>query len=144
MLHLQNVVRKFEMVTIPEDATVADAIIKLVDNDFSPLLVPRKNRTDAYGIVTKKDVIKKVLAECRDPREVQVGEIASKPLVIVNDLSMDVRWAAKMMERCKVSTLAVFDKGDFYGFVTGQCIIDEYFNQMRREKIDKTMDYVSC
>jgi CBS domain-containing protein len=144
MIPLQNAVKKFKLNTIAPDATAAEAIVRLVEHDFIPLLVPRHDRSDAFGIVTKRDIVRKVVAEGRDPKTVQIREIMSKPLIIVNDLTMDLRWASKMMHRCGISTLAVLDKGEFYGFITDRCIIEEYFDELRREKLDKSGEMLSC
>jgi predicted transcriptional regulator len=144
MIPLQNAVKKFKLNTISPDATAAEALVRLVEHDFIPLLVPRSDRTDAYGIVTKHDILCKVVAEGRDPRQVKVSEIMVKPLIIVNDLAMDLRWASRMMDRCGIATLAVLDKGEFYGFITDRCIIEEYFDELRRDKLDKSGELLSC
>jgi hypothetical protein len=36
------------------------------------------------------------------------------------------------------------DKGEFYGFITDRCIIEEYFDELRREKLDKSGEMLSC
>jgi signal-transduction protein with cAMP-binding, CBS, and nucleotidyltransferase domain len=144
MIPLQNAVKKFKLNTVAADATAAEALVRLVEHDFIPLLVPRKDRSDAYGIVTKQDLMSKVVAAGRDPRKVKVADIMSKPLIIVNDLTMDLRWASRMMHRCRISTLAVLDKGEFYGFITDRCIIEEYFDELRRDKLDKSGEMLSC
>lgn len=144
MIPLQNAVKKFRVETIAPDATVAEALARMAEKDFAPLLIPRKDRTDAYGILTKGDILQKVVAPGRDPGKVAVRDVMTKPLVTVNDLMMDIRWAAKMMARCGVSALAVLDKGEFYGLITDACIIEEYFNEMRREKVHRTGEMLSC
>ncbi|MEM2869165.1 MAG: CBS domain-containing protein [Thermoplasmata archaeon] len=144
MIPLQNAIKKFRIDTIPAEATALDALRKMAASDFAPLLVPRKGRNDAYGIVTRGDLLKKVFAAGRDAKQVRVSEIMSKPLITVNDLTMDLRWAARLMTRCGVSALAVLDRGEFYGFITDACIIEEYFNEMRREKVHRTGEMLSC
>ena len=144
MIPLQNAVKKFKLNNISPDATAAEALVRLVEHDFIPLLVPRKDRTDAYGIVTKHDIMHKVVAEGRDPRNVKVSEIMAKPLIIVNDLTMDLRWASMMMHRCGIAALAVLDKGEFYGFITDRCIIEEYFDELRRDKLHRSGEMLSC
>jgi predicted transcriptional regulator len=144
MIPLQNAVKRFKLCTLPADSSVAEALLLIVDSDFQPVLVPRRERSDAFGIVTKHDIVHKVIAEGKDPRSVRVHEIMSKPLITVNDLTMDLRWASKMMHRTGVSTLAVMEGGEFYGFITDECIIEEYYNEMRREKVDKSGNMLSC
>ncbi|OGS43303.1 MAG: hypothetical protein A3K76_02780 [Euryarchaeota archaeon RBG_13_57_23] len=143
-LILKDVVKTFELPTIQRDATVAAAIRMMMENNRWSLLVPRRNKTDAYGIVTKKDLITKVVAEGKDPARVKVKDVMSKPLVILTNLSLDLRWVAKAMANSEVSTIVVFDKGDFYGYVTEGCILEGMYNALRRAKLEQGVDFVSC
>ena len=143
-LILKDVVKTFELPTIQRDATVAAAIRMMMENNRWSLLVPRRNKTDAYGIVTKKDLITKVVAEGKDPARVKVKDVMSKPLVILTNLSLDLRWVAKAMANSEVFTIVVFDKGDFYGYVTEGCILEGMYNALRRAKLEQGVDFVSC
>lgn len=143
-LILKDIVKTFEIPTIERDATAHAAIMLMMEKNRWSLLVPRRNRSDAYGIVTKKDLISKVVAEGKDPTRVKVKDIMSKPLVILTNPSLDIRWVAKAMANSGVSTIVVFDKGDFYGYVTEGCILEGVFNAMRRAKLEEGVDFVSC
>lgn len=143
-LILKDVVKTFEFPTIERDASVSKAIQMMLDRNRYSLLVPRENKSDAYGIVTKKDIISKTIAEGKDPDEVKVKDIMSKPLVILTNLSLDLRWVAKAMANSGVSTIAVFDKGDFYGYVTEACILEGVYNALRRAKLEQGVEFVSC
>jgi len=143
-LILKDVVKTFEFPTIGRDATVMKAIDLMLEKDCYTLLVPRKNRSDAYGILTKKDIVSKVVAEGRSPAKVKVKDIMSKPLVVLTNLSLDLRWVAKAMANSGVSTIAVFDKGDFYGYVTERCILEGVYNALRRAKLEQGVEFVSC
>jgi len=143
-LILKDVVKTFELPTIQRDATVASAMKKMLDEDKYTLLVPRRAKHDAYGILTKKDIIVNVIAEGRNPSKVMVKDIMSRPLVILTNLSLDLRWVAKAMSNSGVSTIAVFDKGDFYGYVTEACILEGVYNALRRAKLEQGVEYVSC
>jgi signal-transduction protein with cAMP-binding, CBS, and nucleotidyltransferase domain len=141
---LRSMVKDFRMPSIDAEATVKDAIIRMTDKDDYVLLVPRKDLHDAYGIITKRDIVYKVIAEGKEPEKVKVREIMSKPLVILTSLDMDVRWVAKAMADSAVSTIAVFDRGDFYGFVTSTCILEAIYYSEKRTKLDDQALYVSC
>jgi predicted transcriptional regulator len=143
-LILKDVVKTFEMPMIERDATAYAAIKMMMEQNRWSLLVPRKNKSDAYGIVTKKDLITKVVAEGKDPSRVKVKDVMSKPLVILTNLSLDVRWVAKAMANSGVSTIVVFDKGDFYGYVTEGCILEGMYNALRRARLEQGVDFVSC
>jgi predicted transcriptional regulator len=143
-LILKDVVKTFELPMIDRDATISSAIKKMLDENRFTLLVPRRNKNDAYGIITKKDTLTRVIAEGKSPGKVKVKDIMSKPLVILTNLSLDLRWVAKAMSNSGVSTIAVFDKGDFYGYVTEACILEGVYNALRRAKLEQGVEYVSC
>lgn len=143
-LILKDVVKTFEFPMIERDASVSKAIQMMLDRNRYSLLVPRQNKSDAYGMVTKKDIISKTIAEGKDPDKVKVKDIMSKPLVILTNLSLDLRWVAKAMANSGVSTIAVFDKGDFYGYVTEACILEGVYNALRRAKLEQGVEFVSC
>jgi len=141
---LRSVIKDFKMPSIAATATVADVITEMVSKEAYALLVPRKNKHDAYGIITKRDIIYKVIAEGKDPRKVKVSAIMSKPLVILTNLDLDIRWVAKAMSDSKVSVIAVFDKGDFYGFATSKGIVEAIYYLEKRHRLDDQPLYVSC
>lgn len=143
-LTLRDIVKTFELPTIDRSESARKAAEMMIEKHCNHLLVPRHSKNDAYGIVTKKDILAKVIAEGRDLSKVRVEEIMSRPLVILTNLSLDIRWVAKAMANSGVSTIVVFDKGDFYGYVTEACIVDGVFNAMRRAKLEEGVDFVSC
>ena len=96
-LTLRDVVKTFELPTIDRSESAKRAVERMVETGCNYLLVPRQNKNDAYGIVTKKDVLAKVVAQGRDVSKVQVKDIMSQPLVILTNLSLDIRWVAKAM-----------------------------------------------
>ena len=96
-------------------STVADAIAKMMDRNIGSAIVKRKARNEPYGIITREDVLFRVIAEGRDPRMVRATEIMSSPVVILNNVDLDVRYAAKAMANAGVSNLVIFDGGDVTG-----------------------------
>jgi len=144
VLILKDIVKTFELPTVGREESAHSAMKKMLDGNCYTLLVPRKNKNDAYGIVTKKDLIAKVIAEGKDPKKVKVKDVMSKPLVILTNLSLDLRWVARAMANSGVSTIAVFDKGDFYGYVTEGCIVEGVYNALRRAKLEQGVEFVSC
>lgn len=70
------------VLTIPPGATVRDAVEKMVTAGVASLLVP-DDGDPAAGIVTKRDVVTKVVARGLDPAEVTVGELVSAPVTVI-------------------------------------------------------------
>jgi CBS domain-containing protein len=88
MLKASDVMTK-DVATIRASATVAEAVTLMNTRGWSSLIVDRRNDQDAYGIITETDIVYKVLAEGKDPHQVRVYEVMTKPCITVNpDLSI--------------------------------------------------------
>jgi isocitrate dehydrogenase len=70
--------------SIAADATVAEATAAMKEVDASVLLVPPEGSRTTWGLVTRNDVLDKVLARNRDPRTTAVGAVMSGPLITVS------------------------------------------------------------
>lgn len=99
------------------DATVFEATERMRARNISSLMVERRDPDDAWGIVTRSDVVQKVVEPGRDPREVRVHEIMSKPLILISP-GLSMRFCAQLMERTGVRRLPVFDGESIVGIVT--------------------------
>jgi CBS domain-containing protein len=79
-----------KVITIRIFATVADAVKLMREHNLSSLIVDRLDESDSYGIITKTDIIYKIVAKGLDPDQVRVCEIMTKPCIVVNpDLSIE-------------------------------------------------------
>lgn len=79
-----------KVVTIHSLATVAEAIAKIQDKRVRCLIVEPSSDQEAYGIVTETDIVYQVTAKEKDPEEVLVYQIMTKPCIVVNpDLSLE-------------------------------------------------------
>lgn len=111
-----------DVVTIDGNATVREAIDRMKAEGVRCLIVERRDPEDAYGIVTQRDIAYNVIAWSRDPSEVQVHEIMSKPLVIVNR-HLDIRHVARLMANMGLSRAPVIFDGELQGIVSVSDII---------------------
>ena len=90
----------------------------MIENKTDFLLVDRDSPNDSYGILTRWDIVERAVAEGRDLTKTPVLDLARKPLVVMNNLDLDVRWVAKKMANEGVSKIAVFDRENFLGFIS--------------------------
>jgi predicted transcriptional regulator len=102
---------------IPAGATAAEAIALMAEYHIPVILVEKGAEGDTYGVLTRRDIISKVIGQGLDPTKTRVSELASKPLMVLNNNDVDVIWVARFMARENISTLALFDGGEFKGFV---------------------------
>ena len=119
----ENVVR------IDEDSTVIHAIGKMQDKNVSSLLVNRreteiqKPEEDAWGIVTRKDVVNKVIDPGKDPADMQVRQIMTKPVVTVHP-GLTLKYCARLMHMTNIRRAPVFDGDDIVGILSNTDIFN--------------------
>lgn len=104
-----------EVVTIDEKVTVKEAVELMNKREIGCLIAMRKGKPS--GILTERDLLKRVLAESKNPKETKVLEVMTKPLV-VGKPNMDVEDAARLMFKMKIKKLPVVDDGRLVGLMT--------------------------
>lgn len=117
-MELRDIVSGSVPAKVKPDASVADALFAMMESKTDYVLVDRTGPDDAYGMVTRWDIVEKAIAEGADLFETEAVTISRKPLVVTNNLDLDLRWVAKKMAEEGVSKLAVFDRENFQGFVS--------------------------
>jgi isocitrate dehydrogenase len=70
-------------VAIDASATVAEALDTMRDHGISSILVRPAGPGAAWGIVTKRDILVKVVVRDLDPEGLRVGEIMKAPLITI-------------------------------------------------------------
>ncbi len=94
-------------ITVTEDTTVYQAALIMSENNIGSLVVVDENGS-LLGIVTERDIVRKVVAKAADPRRVRVGEIMTRnPYYVTSDDSI-VR-AAELMGEHNIGHLPVLD-----------------------------------
>lgn len=96
-----------DVVTVSGWALVADAAAMMVQNNISCLPVSLGH--GPVGIITEKDIVKKVVAGGLDSTKVRVKEIMSFPL-IAGAPTMSVREAAEKMLKNDIRRLVILDE----------------------------------
>jgi CBS domain-containing protein len=105
-----------EVLTIDAEATVFEAIRRMVDANVGALLVTEGGRV--AGIVTERDYLRRVTLEGRTEEETRVREIMTSPLVYVTPETSVEECMAVMTER-RIRHLPVFAEGrDLVGVVS--------------------------
>jgi CBS domain-containing protein len=104
-------------------STVADAIKIMRERKVSSLVVNRRTPDDAWGIVTRKDVVNKIVDPGRDPCEVKVFEIMTKPLVMLSP-GLALKYCARLMHNVGIRRAVVFDGNEIVGILSNTDIFN--------------------
>jgi len=94
---------------------VSDAARLMRSSDTDSLIVFDLGR--ASGILTERDIIRKVTAEGRDPMRVHVSDIVSSPLVTIHP-DKPARDAATLMLEKRIRHLPVVKNNRLLGMIT--------------------------
>jgi CBS domain-containing protein len=108
-----------EVVEIKAEATVDEAIKKMLDEMITSLIV---NSKEGYGILTRKDIIHKVIGEGKNPKKIKVAEVMSHPLLTVPP-EMSLEDVARLMAKTDIRRFPVMDEGKLIGLVSNSDII---------------------
>lgn len=127
---LRELELKGDYKTIRPDASAAEAIALMAEYGVPLILVERTGPGDTQGVITKRDIIARLIAEGLDPEKVTAGELASRPLLVLNNVEVGLEWVAAAMAQWDVSCLAIFDRGEFRGFVTDRDVLRGWLRRL--------------
>lgn len=103
--------------TIEGVTKVYDALAMMKEEGVNAVLIQPRNESDVYGIMTLKDIARKVISERRKLHETHVYEIMSKPVLSVQS-DMPVPYAARFLTNFEVSYATVIEEGKIVGLVS--------------------------
>ena len=113
-LEVQNIMVS-NVITVETNTLVIDAV-KIMNQHGIGCLVVMKNGSPA-GIVTERDLLKRVLAESKNPKKIRVQEVMSRPLIIGKP-DMEIEEVFKLMFERKIKKLPIVEDGKLLGLVT--------------------------
>ena len=113
-LKLNDVMIK-DVITVREKATVREAVKLMNKHEIGCLIVVKKGKP--AGIVTERDMLRRILLGAKDPKKTKVSEIMSRPLV-VGKSQMSIEEAVSLMFKRKIKKLPVADNDHLVGLVT--------------------------
>jgi CBS domain-containing protein len=102
---------------IDGSATVSEAVRMMRKLRETCLIVNRRSHDDAWGIVVRKDVVNKVIDPGKDPDEVKVHEIMTRPLIMVSP-GLALKYCARLMHMTGIRRAPVFDGKDIVGIIS--------------------------
>ena len=103
------------LITIDAAASAKDAAELMDKHDIGCLIVI--NYSNPVGIVTERDMLRRVLLQKRELRKTEVGNIMSAPLITAQPQT-DIRDAVRLMNERRIKKLPVMDEGQLVGLVS--------------------------
>lgn len=108
------------IVTIDEGATVLQAAKAMASSNRGSIIAMKGGKS--VGILTERDILKKVVAMSLDPAKTKVGDAMTSPLITI-DKASPLREAIDLMNRKGLRRMLVTDGGTVVGIFTLRDIV---------------------
>lgn len=109
------------VITIDEDAT-ANKAAELMDKHGLGCIMVTSKEGNPIGIITERDLVRRVLAKNIKPDSFSAKEVMTSPLITVEP-GEEISEAARRMSRLNIRRLGVMYKGQLVGVVSSKDII---------------------
>lgn len=110
------------IVSIDGMATAREAAATMRAEKVPSLLVKKRHKDDAWGMLVVQDFIRGVIIAGRSPGEVNVYEIMTKPVITV-PADMDIRYVARLLYRAGIRRAPVEECGEIIGIISLSSLI---------------------
>lgn len=114
MYTVRNIMSSPVLTTSP-DATVDDALHRMREAGVSSIIVEIPN--DSPGIMTKRDIITKVVSQDKDTSALKVSQIMSSPILTI-PVDASLRQCSQLMQEANVRRLPVEEEGQIVGIIS--------------------------
>lgn len=108
------------VINVDGETNVRDSALLMKDKGIGSIVVIE--RGIAVGIVTKRDMMQKVVSLCLDPCETKIKDIMSSPLITVNK-EMGILAAMRKMRENKITQLVVMDGEKLEGVISERDVV---------------------
>lgn len=109
------------VITVDESESAALVSQLMVKHNIGSIIVVSKKK-HPLGIITERDIVKRVASKDLVPAKVKASEIMSKPLMTI-DLKTEITDAMRKMRASRVERLAVLEGGKLAGIVSSSDIL---------------------
>ena len=129
---------KTNLAIIKPNQTVLEAAKLMKKRKIGNVIVAEDKQP--IGILTESDILKKVVAEGKNPNDVIIKDVMSTPIIIV-DPYITLEEALKTMGKCNVRRLPVIENNKLIGIITQRdiSIISPILHEISREWYEITV-----
>jgi CBS domain-containing protein len=113
-LKTANVMVK-KVITVDEIVSVKEAADTMNEFEIGSVIITRKGKP--IGIITERDLLKRIVSEGRDAKKTVVKEIMSSPLFVISS-DTDLVEAARLMFEMRIKKLPVTKENRLVGLVS--------------------------
>jgi CBS domain-containing protein len=121
IVQVRDVMSKDVKVVRP-DTLVKEVVATMNKFNIGSIIVVQSNRP--VGIITERDILKRIVEPCLAPETLRAREIMSSPVVTIRD-TVSIDEAAKIMARKRLKKLLVMEANKLAGILTFTDIVTQ-------------------
>jgi CBS domain-containing protein len=106
--------------TVRIGSSIRDAVSKMNKFNIGSIVVVEGRRP--VGIITERDILRRIVEQSIDPSVVKVSEIMSHPLVAIGP-EASLEEASRLMTKKQIKKLPVKENGKLVGIVTSMDVM---------------------
>lgn len=129
-----------DITVISYDAPVLNAVQIMANKDIGSILVEKDGKIS--GILTERDVLKKLIADEKDPKGFSVGDLCSSELLTIN-ANATILEASDILKAHNIRRLPVEENGKIIGMVTARNVgqhVHDYYKMVVEDYLTKLID----
>lgn len=123
-------------VTVNPDTSVRDVARLMLDRTISSVILVRGKKP--VGIITERDLVRRVLAVNKNPDSLKAIDISSRPVIAISELD-EVEAAVELMKGHRIRRLVVVDMKDN---IVGILTTDDLGFNLKRMSEELALDYM--
>jgi CBS domain-containing protein len=108
------------VITMSPDATVFDVASSMSKMDIGSVIITDQDRP--LGIITESDIVRRVIADEKDPKSTAAREIMSSPIIHVEP-GTALTEAMRVMARSNIRRVAVLKNDSLAGIITSRDLL---------------------
>lgn len=126
---VKEIMKSTNLTIVSPMAPIRDALKQMRKMKVKSLIVDKLRTSDAYGLLTYKNILFSIIANDGDIDMLRVYDICSKPAYQISE-ELDIKYAVQMMVKSNVKRLLVIDNNEIEGILTMTDIMENYMENI--------------
>jgi len=122
---VKEIMKSTNLAIVSPMAPIRDALKLMREMKVKSLIVDKLRASDAYGLLTYKNILFSIIANDGDIDLLRVYDICSKPAYQISE-ELDIKYAVQLMVKSNVKRLLVIDNNEIEGILTMTDIMESY------------------
>lgn len=109
-----------KVIIMDVESNMSEVAQEMIKHNVGSMIITKDN--NAVGIITERDVVRKIAEDGIKPVDISAGDMMSSPIITIRP-STNIIAAAGLMTRSGIRRLAIMEGGDIVGIVTDRDVL---------------------